>query len=399
MSGRRRPVPGPLGEFVEGFLVELADLGYSCRGWEAQLRLLRLLSGFMDSKGLRVEDLTSEALGEFIEVRRRAGTKMRSQRALVPLLEYLRGLGVVPSVPPRASAEEPTVQAFSQYLRIERGLASTTVAGYVGDVRSFFAAFPTPEQWRALTPGTVSNFAMRRMGRASARSLQAEAKALRALLRWMWLEEMVTMPLAEAIGPFASARGTRPPRALTSDEVAGLKRVVAEGSDRLRNEAMVSLMLRLGLRAGEVVGLRLEDIDWRAGVLQLSGKGGRVDPLPLPVDVGLALTAYLTEGRPRNAAARQVFLRSSAPHDPLSRHALTHFVSAALRRAEVTGPGGAHRLRHTTACGVLAAGGGLIESSQLLRHSALGVTAVYAKADLPALRTLIRPWPTWGGKR
>lgn len=399
MSGRCPPVAGPLGEFVEGFLAELADLGYAQRSWEAQVRLLRLLSGFLLSRRLQVGDLTPEVLADFLAARRRTGTKMRSPRALAPLLRYLRRLGVVTAEGPAAATVEPTVEAFTDHLRIERGLASTTVAGYVSQVRPFLAAFPEGEQWRALTPRDVSAFVLRRAGTTSAGSLKAQAKVLRALLRWMWLEEMISAPLAEAIGPFASARGTKPPRSLTAVEVIRLRRAVADGPDRLRNEAMVALMLRLGMRAGELVALRLEDIDWRGGVLRVRGKGAHVDELPLPVDVGQALAAYLTEGRPSGIAHRQVFLGSPAPHAPLSGPGVSMVVAAALRRAGVSGAGAAHRLRHTAACGVLAAGGGMVEAGQLLRHAALGSTAVYAKADLPALRILARPWPTSGGQR
>lgn len=393
MAGCRPPVVGPLGQFVDGFLVELAELGSSQRSWEAQLRLLRLLSIFLASRTLETGDLTSKVLGGFIEDRQRSGTKMRSKRALSPLLGYLRRLGVVPEAK-ATTPTEPTLVAFSRYLRTERGLASTTVAGYVSQVRPFLGAFPDRSAWGSLTSRTVSAFVLRRAGRVSARSMQVEAKAVRALLRWVWVEGMVSAPLADAVGPFAAARGTRPPKALTASEVDNLRRAVAAGPDRLRNEAMVALMLRLGLRAGEVVALCLQDIDWRGGVVRIRGNGAHLDALPLPVDVGQVRGTYLAEGRPNAVSHRQVFLRSPAPHAPLSVQAVSLMVSAALHRGGTTGPGAAHRLRHTAACGVLATGGGLIEAGQLLRHSGLSATAIYAKADLPALRAVARPWPT-----
>jgi integrase/recombinase XerD len=394
MSGRRQPTSGPLGEYVEGFLVELVDLGYAQRSREAQLRLLRLLSGFLQSRGLAGRDLTSGVLADFVAARRRTGTKMRSPRALMPLLRYLHRLGAVSLENTWTASTPGALEPFTRYLTTERRLASTTVAGYLSQLRPFVAEFPDPERWRSLTAGEVSAFVLQRKGRASARSVQARAKALRALLRWLWLEGTIATPLADTIRPFASGRGTRPPRSLTIDEVTRLNAAVASGPDRLRNEAMVALMLRLGLRAGEVAALRLDDIDWRSSVLLVWGKGAHVDPLPLPVDVGQALVAYLTEGRPTNSTDRQVFLRSPAPHTSLSVAAVSNMVAAALRRAGVSGPGAAHRLRHTAACGVLAAGGGLVEAGQLLRHSTRSATAIYAKADLPALRVLARPWPS-----
>jgi site-specific recombinase XerD len=212
----------------------------------------------------------------------------------------------------------------------------------------------------------------------------------------MWQEQMVAAPLADAVGKFAVRGGDAPAWALTTDEVDALMATLAASSAtvRSRNVAMVTLMLHAGLRVGEVITLRLDDIDWRAGLLRVRGKGACVDQVPLPVDVGRALVDYLQDLRPRTSTHREVFLSSCAPHAALCRNAVTLMVSKALRRAGIEGPGAAHRLRHTAACRVLASGGGLIEAGQLLRHRSLGVTAIYAKANLVALRPLARPWPT-----
>lgn len=288
----------------------------------------------------------------------------------------------------------PPADAFGVTVAPERGLDARTVAGYVGQVKPFLTVFPSPDHWRELTARQISVFVTQRaVGRCGA-SIKAEANALRGLLRWMWLEKSTSAPLADAVGSFAADRGTRPPQALSATEVAVLKTAVTERADRLRNEAMIALMLRLGLRAGEIAVLRLEDIDWQAGLLRVQGKGTHLDELPLPVDVGEALASYVMKGRPLAAGRRQVFLKSPAPHTGLSVPAVSLMVSRALLRGGVTGSGAAHRLRHTAACGVLAAGGGLIETGQLLRHTRVGSTAIYAKADLPALRGLARPWPT-----
>ena len=154
---------------------------------------------------------------------------------------------------------------------------------------------------------------------------------------------------------------------------------------------MVALMLRLALRAGEVAALLLEDIDWRSGVLSVRGKGNRLDQMPLPADVGQPLARYLRHGRPAGTAHRQVFLALDAPHGPLTAPAVASVAARALAGAGITGA--AHRLRHTAACGVLAAGGGLAEAGQLLRHTSPQATAVYARSDIAALRSIARPWP------
>jgi len=161
--------------------------------------------------------------------------------------------------------------------------------------------------------------------------------------------------------------------------------------DGRRDRAILVLLARLGLRAGEVAGLGLDDLDWRAGEISVRGKGSRRERLPLPVDVGEALAAYLHDGRPP-AACRTVFLRLNAPITGLTVSGVTAVVYRACARAGLP-RAGAHRLRHSTASAMLAGGGTLTEVGQVLRHVRLETTAIYAKIDREALRGLARPWP------
>jgi integrase/recombinase XerD len=154
------------------------------------------------------------------------------------------------------------------------------------------------------------------------------------------------------------------------------------------------VLVRLGLRASEAAALRLDDIDWRRGEICVRGKGNRHDRLPLPADVGQAIVAYLTAGRPdATAGSREVFIRVRAPQQALTRGAVTQVVARAAQRARL-GTIYAHRLRHTAATGMLRAGGSLSEIGQVLRHRHALTTAIYAKVDTDALRPLARPWPT-----
>ena len=155
---------------------------------------------------------------------------------------------------------------------------------------------------------------------------------------------------------------------------------------------MFMLLVRLGLRAGEVRALCLEDVDWRAGELVVRGKGNRVERLPLPADVGEAVAAYLQRGRPSTAQGRTVFVRVRAPHRPLSSAGVTNAVLTAASRAGLTAVT-AHRLRHTVATQMVRAGVPLPEISQVLRHRRLLTTAIYAKVDRESLRQLARRWP------
>ncbi|MEJ8852558.1 tyrosine-type recombinase/integrase [Variovorax rhizosphaerae] len=155
---------------------------------------------------------------------------------------------------------------------------------------------------------------------------------------------------------------------------------------------MLMLLSRLGMRAGEVRLLALQDIDWRAGELLVRGKGNRFERMPLPEDVGQALSAYLQKGRPATAQGRAVFVRVRAPHGQLSWSGVSQAVAGAAARAGLDRVS-AHRLRHTVATEMVRAGVPLPDVAQVLRHRRLMTTAIYAKVDRERLRMLARPWP------
>ncbi|MBK6969359.1 MAG: tyrosine-type recombinase/integrase [Candidatus Microthrix sp.] len=155
----------------------------------------------------------------------------------------------------------------------------------------------------------------------------------------------------------------------------------------LRGTALV----RLGLRTGEVAGIELDDIDWRGGELHIRGKAGRVDVLPLPVEVGRALAEYVRTGRPR-VGHRVVFCRIGAPHTPLVPATVTQIVYRCCDRAGLRRVG-SHRLRHTAATHMLGGGASLPEIGQVLRHTSTATTAIYAKVDRRALSGLAQSWP------
>ena len=390
-------VVGPLEEFAEGFRADLAGLGYSPRTSEAQLYLMKHLSGWLMARGLAVGDLTMGMVEEFLIARRGRYSNLRSVGALAPLLRYLRGRGAVPAAPtvPPVGAANVLTHRFATYLSTQQGLAPDTVRSYTSQVRPFLDRYAGVEGgWGSLTARQVTDFVTDRAAAQRLRSVAVGANALRALLRWMWREQILSVSLADVVGSVAACTGASVPRALSRDQVRDLFGALPDvGPVRLRNEAMLALMHRLGLRAGEVASLRLDDIDWRTRVVLVRGKGGRHEQLPVPVDVGKLLAGYLRRGRPEPAAHRQVFLAVDAPHDALAASAVTSVVSRALSRAGIAGPGAAHRLRHTTACRVVAQGGGLVEVGQLLRQASPAATAIYAKADLCVLAVLARPRP------
>lgn len=388
---------GPLTPFAHGYGEELARLGFTTFSARGQLRLVVSLSRWLTGAGLDVTDLTDTVVEAFLTARRAAGyTAFLTPKALGPLLGYLRGLGVVPAAAVTApvGGVEELLGQFRCYLLVERGVQDKVARGYVDSVRPFVGRVGADRVLlTGLTAGEVSAFLVAESRRVAPKTAQRTATALRALLRFWHLEGVIPVPLSEAVPKVANRRPGLP-RALPAEQVDALLDSCDQDSTAgLRDLAMLTLLSRLGLRAGEVAGLRLEDIDWRAGLITLRGKGNRRDQLPLPAEAGQRVAVYLRQGRPATALDRSVFVRVKAPHRHLTAAGVTQAVAAAARRAGL-GTIYAHRLRHSAATAMLAAGAPLAEIGQVLRHRRALTTAVYAKVDIEALRALARPWPT-----
>jgi site-specific recombinase XerD len=266
--------------------------------------------------------------------------------------------------------------------------------GYVDSVRPFVAAHAAGGEagLRDLSAGDVTAFLTAGSRRLAPKTVQRLATALRSLLQFWHLHGLISGPLDQAVPKVANRRPGLP-RPLESRQVRALLASCDCGTaDGSRDLAMLTLLARMGLRAGEVAGLRLDDIDWRLGEITIAGKGNRRDKLPLPADAGEAVAAYLQHGRPSTALDRSVFIRIKAPHRGLTSGGVTQAVAAAARRAGL-GTIYAHRLRHSAATAILAEGGSLAEIGQVLRHRRPHTTAAYAKVNIEALRALARPWP------
>lgn len=256
--------------------------------------------------------------------------------------------------------------------------------------------------WRETTAGglwlekldvtAVSEFVLGEARRSCVGSAKCMVTRLRALLRFLHVEGEIEYPLADAVPSVAGWRLAGLVKALDARSVA---RLLASCDRRTRvgrrDLAIITMLSRLGLRAGEVAALQLRDVDWRAGEVMVRGKGSRQERLPLPVDVGETLAGWLARGRPRRESVF-VFTRVRAPYGGLSAGAVSQIVRRACRRAGLPLVG-AHRLRHTAATEMLRAGGSLTEVGQVLRHRGRDVTSIYAKVDRLALAAVVMPWP------
>lgn len=398
MDGRSQRLSGPLMPYRAGFAGELARLGYSQDAARQQLVLFGSLSRWLGVTERVPGDLDDAAVAEFLAERRRVGyVQFHTPKALTPLLFWLRNEGVVPAAVVTEPATEVDVllERYRCYLVSERGLVVAAARGYVDLVRPLLVVRAGGEgvDLEGLTAADIEEFLLAASVRLAAKTMQRLVSALRSFLGFAHLVGVVDSPLAVLV-PAVACHPARPPRFLAARDVQALldscDRAVRDGC---RDYAMVLAMTRLGLRTGEVAGVLLEDIDWRSGEMLVRGKGGRIDRLPLPVEVGAAIADWLRRGRPPTASGRAVFTRVRAPHTGLTPGGVTQAVAAAARRAGLPTTVHAHRLRHSAATGMLAAGASLTEIGQVLRHRSQLSTSIYAKVDLARLAPLARPWP------
>ena len=392
---------GPLEPFAAGFDAELARLGYTPAGTRRKLEAVAHLSHWLAERSLAADDVGAETIGEFVAARRAAGyTSQLTGQSLAWMLDYLRGLG---AVPPAAAGTGPATAAgkllerFGVFLAAGRGLAGKTRGAHLESARRFLAACGRAGEGGppagALTASDVTGFLAGVARTQAPGTTQNTASMLRTFLTWLYAEGLIPVPLAGAVPGAYRRRGIRMPAPLTEAEAAALlaacDRTTAPG---LRDYAIVLALKRLGLRAGEVAALTLEDVAWRPGTLVIRGKGGRSDQLPLPCDVAEAIIAYLQGGRAATALDRKLFVRSVAPHRGLTGYGVGHAVARAARRAGLD-PVGPHQLRYFAATAMQAAGAPLAEIGQILRHEDDLTTSIYAKVDVAALRPLAPPWP------
>jgi site-specific recombinase XerD len=281
---------------------------------------------------------------------------------------------------------------FRTWLDRERGLAPVSVCCYSKQAKYFLAAVGGAGAVSGLDAGRVTAFMVDWSRGCNGWSAKAMVTSLRAFLRFAHATGRTAVPLAGAVPAVASWRLSALPRGLTAAEIemllAGCDRETAAG---LRDYAVLSLLARLGLRGAEAAGLRLDDIDWRAGEITVTGKGSRIERLPLPAPAGEALAAWLAGGRPA-CGSRAVFVTVRRPFRQLTPEAVRAVMGRACERAGLERQG-THRFRHALATEMLRAGASLTEVGQVLRHRSLLSTSLYAKVDQDALRPLARPWP------
>jgi site-specific recombinase XerD len=292
------------------------------------------------------------------------------------------------------AAAEAVVEAYREYELSERRLGELTVTTACYGVRKFLA-------WRAVTgrpplqrlgAGELHDYVRHEAGRLRIGAVRQTVAVLRTFTRFLFATGVTGSDLIGCVPSVSGIRFDGLPKALDQESVHALLRscVLAHPVGR-RDYVILLLMVRLGLQAVEIARMELGDIDWRAGVIEVRGKGGRRDRLPLPADVGQALADYLSRAR-RVSSCRSVFLQAAGPSVGMSRNAVVFVSRTASVRAGIPVIGG-HRLRHTAGTELLRHGASLREVGEVLRQSDQMTTSVYAKIDERSLRFAVRPWP------
>jgi site-specific recombinase XerD len=391
---------GPLGAYVDDLGRQLSEEGYARASARYALQLVADLGRWIARRKIVPGQLTPEYLECYLEYRSRHRHYRSGDAAIVRrLLKLLREKSIVAAAAPiEHSAAQRLEEEFRLYLQQERRLASATVFHYLVFAKRFLAQCFADGEVRldCLRAVDVVGFVQREAARLHhPKRSKLMITALRSFLQYARYRGLISIDLRSSVPSVASWSMASLPRALSSDEVQRLlahcDRHTAVGR---RNWAILLLLARLGLRAGEVVGLAFEDLNWEAGELCIRANGGNSDRLPIPQDVGAALAEYLRHSRPA-CSSRQVFVRMRAPNRGFaSSAAISSIVHRALDRAGLDpAHKGAHLLRHSVATQMLRQGASLAEIGELLRHRSQQTTMIYAKVDLDLLRPLALSWP------
>ncbi|MFI5299973.1 MAG: tyrosine-type recombinase/integrase [Polyangiales bacterium] len=382
-----------IGEHVDGFAASLAADGYAGLTIRCTLSATRAFGDWLSARGRGVADIDDRTAARFVAHHACANATRRSLRTGVAhFLAYLRAEGVIATVERAAAPAPALIVRFAEWMEAHRGARSSTVAVYAPIACSLLRELRGDPA--RLTARRVRAFVLARASEHGTSRASTVVTASRMFVRFLVADGLCDADLVAAVPTVASWRESSLPRYLPAVDV---ERIIAScdlaAPDGLRDRAVLLLLARLGLRAGDVAGLTFDAIDWVGARVRVAGKGRREDWLPLPQDAGDAILRYLEKGRPRLRASA-VFLTARAPIVTMSRWVVSTIVRRAIHRAGVSSPShGAHVLRHSAAATMLRAGSSLTEIGALLRHASIETTFHYAKVDRDLLVGVAAPWP------
>ncbi|MHB8278258.1 MAG: tyrosine-type recombinase/integrase [Candidatus Humimicrobiaceae bacterium] len=394
----------PIRTCISKFVYVLLRQGYVRYTVFKKIKVISKLSQWLQKKRLSIKDLDEVLIKKFIcYLKKRNCLQLGNWATLKQFINFLQEENILPApvTKPGDSEIEIIENSFSKYLKQERGLSQATMDKYLPTIRLFLMERFGKKNiiLDKLRPTDISGFILRYAHTMSISGTQSMITALRSFFSFLYQRGQIPTNLAAAV-PFVSRWRYAPvPKYLQPEQV---KRIL-EACDQetaigQRNYAILLLLARLGLRAGEIVNMELEDINWESGEIMVRGKSSREQKLPLPDEVGKAIAAYIRYCRPRCCSLRKVFICMKAPrHGFLSSASVCTIVRQSLKDAGIEMDfKGAHLFRHTLAINMLSGGATIKEIGQILGHQLPAATEIYAKVDLGALRSIAQPWP--GGK-
>lgn len=395
-----------LGPQLDTFASVVSDLGYSHATIRTQIHLLAGLIRWVQKNEIDISDINEDITNLFLKKSARKGALRRGdKKTLRYFLDHLRVEGLIDYSAPilNDSPLECLQKRYENYLRKERGLATVTASRYWPYLQRFLIEQfgDGPIRVRELNQQAIEKYFLQHAHDRTPKVAQLMVTALRSFLRFLFRYGETERDLSAAVPTIPTWRLTEIPKYLKPEELDSLLEV----SDRTtpigrRDYSILLLIARLGLRAGEVVALELDDINWRDAELMIRGKGLYHDCLPLPQQVGKALAIYLQNDRPI-CSTRRLFITMRAPWRGFKNSTtVSTIVRRAVQRSGLNPSSkGAHLLRYTLATDMLRQGASMSEIRELLRHRSPNSTEIYAKVDIEGLRSIARPWPERGGVR
>jgi site-specific recombinase XerD len=393
---------GPSGHLLEDFAEELRQVGYSEITARGHIRAAEHIIYWVSQEGRSINTLEERLVEDFLHHLNRCRCPrygrtypLQLRQGVRLFIKHLQRTGVVsPPLIEKTVQDPPLFAAFCEWMRQRRGTSEPTLYNYGLALRDLLKSLgEDPSKFDA---HSLRKFILERSQRCGWAAAKQCTTAARMFLRFLITEGQCSPTLEAAIPSLAHWRLSSLPRYLQPDDV---ERIIASCDPATpvgkRDRAILLLLARLGLRAGDIVRLRPGDIDWSGAWIHASGKGRCQTRLPLTQEIGEAIVAYMQEGRPQSEADR-VFIRARAPFRALANHsAVSVIVTRAMRRVGVTCPsrGAAHLLRHSAATSMLGQGASLQEIAAILRHRSIETTQIYAKVDVVALRQIAQPWP------
>ena len=391
---------GATGPHMDAYAKHVAEAGFSYGTGRKKLRGAAHLGHWMVKEGVSLVDLDEEGLERFFEHfqncdcgRMNTGQFEEQHPAAHAFLDWGRIVGLVGTIPPSPPPIPPLIAEFEAWMVHHRGVLPSTLCDlYRLPLRRLLGTLgEEPTAWDA---AGIRRFIMGLAATGGRCVAKNSVTPVRMLLRYLAITGRCPPELVYAPPTIARWRLSSLPAFISPEDVQRILDATDVTTCKgLRNRAMLLLMARLGLRAGDVAGLRLEDIDWQEATISVVGKSRRASKLPLPQDVGDAILSWLADGRPEYGGDH-VFLTICAPFRPLNHSTPSRMVARVARRAGVDLPrAGSHVLRHSAATGYLAEGMSLPAIGTLLRHASLDTTEIYAKVDMGLLSGIARPWP------